>query len=299
MRRFDFAMHRAAFRRSARGLERTGRRFAHEAATHRVAATPSAADEPGRSGTPGVRAWLIAVSASATARARFNRVSGLMALSASLVLTAATAVAGSIDALSSKDAAGGMKAAISQGIDKAIAQLGAPNGFLNNPKYTIPLPSGLEKADRALRMIGMSGDADKLKEAMNHAAEMAVADAKPVFKQAAQKMTVADAKGILTGGDTSATEYFRKATTEQLTARFKPIVTKQTEKLKLRALYDQYAGKAAQVGLIKSEDADLNDYVTARALDGLFGEIADEERAIRKDPMGQASSLIKKVFSSL
>jgi len=211
----------------------------------------------------------------------------------------AVMAAGSLDALSSKDAAGGMRAAISQGIDKAIAQLGAPNGFLDNPKYTIPLPSAMEKADRALRMIGLSGDADQLKVAMNHAAEMAVADAKPVFKQAAQKMTVADAKGILTGGETSATEYFRKATTEQLTARFKPIVAKQTEKLKLRALYDQYAGKAAQVGLISAEDANLNDYVTARALDGLFGEIAEEERAIRKDPMGQASSLIKKVFSTL
>ena len=220
---------------------------------------------------------------------------------ASILLTASAwcVAAGGLDAVSSKDAAGGLKAAISQGIDKAIAQLGAPNGFLNNPKYAIPLPSGLEKADRALRMIGMSGDADQLKEAMNHAAEMAVADAKPVFKQAAQRMTVADAKGILTGGQTSATDYFRKATSEQLTARFKPIVTRQTEKLKLRALYDQYAGKAAQVGLIKSEDANLNDYVTARALDGLFGEIAEEERAIRKDPMGQASSLIKKVFSSL
>jgi Protein of unknown function (DUF4197) len=239
------------------------------------------------------------VCAVFAARAWGFRISTLTALTAALVLTAATAAAGSIDAISSKDAAGGMKAAISQGIDKAIAQLGSPNGFLKNPKYTIPLPAGLEKADRALRMIGLSGDADQLKEAMNHAAEMAVADAKPVFKQAAQRMTVADAKGILTGGETSATEYFRKATTEQLTARFKPIVSRQTEKLKLRAMYDQYAGKAAQVGLIRSEDANLNDYVTARALDGLFGEIADEERAIRKDPMGQASSLIRKVFSSL
>ena len=216
-----------------------------------------------------------------------------------LGISCAGLAAGSLDAVSSKDATGGLKAAISQGIDKAIAQLGAPNGFLNNPKYTIPLPSGLEKADRALRMIGMSGDADQLKVAMNHAAEAAVADAKPVFKQAAQRMTVADAKGILTGGETSATDYFRKATTAQLTARFKPIVSQQTEKLKLRSLYDQYAGKAAQVGLIRSEDANLNDYVTARALDGLFGEIADEERAIRKDPMGQASSLLKKVFGSL
>ena len=95
--------------------------------------------------------------------------------------------AGSIDAVSSKDASAGMRAAISQGVDKAIGMLGAPNGFLGNPKYTIPLPSALEKADRALRMIGMSGDADQLKIAMNHAAEMAVADAKPVFKQAARE----------------------------------------------------------------------------------------------------------------
>jgi Protein of unknown function (DUF4197) len=207
--------------------------------------------------------------------------------------------AGSIDTLSSKEASSGLRAAISQGIDKAIATLGAPNGFLQNPKYTIPLPSALEKADRALRMVGLSGDADQLKVAMNHAAEMAVAEAKPVFKQAAQRMTVADAKSILTGGETSATQYFRQATTAQLTARFKPIVARETSKLKLHSLYDQYAGKAAQVGLVSSEDANLDDYVTAKALDGLFGEIAEEERAIRKDPLGQASSLLKKVFGAL
>jgi hypothetical protein len=206
---------------------------------------------------------------------------------------------GSVDALSSKDASAGLRAAISQGIDKAIATLGAPNGFLENPKYTIPLPPALEKADRALRMIGMSGDADELKVAMNHAAELAVADAKPVFKQAAQRMTVADAKGVLTGGDTAATQYFRQATSAQLTTRFKPIVAQATAKLKLRAMYDQYAGKAAQVGLISSQDANLNDYVTAKALDSLFAAIAAEEHAIRQDPMGQASSLIKKVFGSL
>jgi len=218
----------------------------------------------------------------------------LLTLSAPVIVPAA-----SLDAVSSKDASAGLRAAVSQGVDKAIGMLGAPNGFLGNPKYTIPLPTALEKADRALRMIGMSGDADALKAAMNHAAEMAVADAKPVFKQAAQRMTVADAKTILTGGDTAATQYFRQATNSQLVTRFKPIVARETEKLKLHSLYDQYAGKAAQVGLIRSEDANLNDYVTAKALDGLFGAIAEEERAIRKDPMGQASSLIKKVFGAL
>jgi hypothetical protein len=218
----------------------------------------------------------------------------VLILSAPLIAAAA-----SLDTVSSKDASAGLRAAISQGVDKAIGMLGVPNGFLGNPKYTIPLPSALEKADRALRMVGLSGDADELKAAMNHAAEMAVADAKPVFKQAAQRMTVADAKGILTGGETAATQYFRQATSAQLITRFKPIVARATAQVKLRGLYDQYAGKAAQVGLISAEDANLNDYVTAKALDGLFGAIAEEERAIRTDPMGQASSLIKKVFGAL
>jgi hypothetical protein len=204
-----------------------------------------------------------------------------------------------LNSLTSKDATGGLKAALSQGIDTAVTQLGATNGFLNDPKVTIPLPSSLQKADRTLRMLGMSKDADNLKAAMNHAAEAAVANAKPVFKQALQKMTLADAKAILTGGDDAGTQYFRKATSQQLSAQFKPIIARETAKLDLAALYDRYAGKAAELGLIPAQDANLNDYVTNKALDGLFSRIADEERAIRTDPMGQASSLIQKVFSAV
>ncbi len=227
------------------------------------------------------------------------RPGSIAALCIFLLITPLIALAGSLDAVSSKDASSGLRAALSQGIDKAIGTLGAPNGFLNNPKYTIPLPSPLDKAEHVLRSMGMSRDADDLKATMNHAAEMAVADAKPVFKQALQHMTVADAKGILTGGETAATDYFRQATSAQLTTRFKPIVARETAKLKVGALYDQYAGKAAQFGLISSKDANLNDYVTAKALDGLFAEIAAEEVAIRKDPLGQASSLLKKVFGAV
>jgi hypothetical protein len=223
----------------------------------------------------------------------------LLALSATVTFASSAQAAGSLDAVSSKDAAGGLRAALAQGVDKAIGLLGKPNGFLENAKYTIALPPALEKADKALRMIGMSGDAEQLKIAMNHAAELAVADARPVFKQAVQKMSVSDAKGILTGGDNSATQYFKQATSAQLMTRFKPIVVQVTAKLKLRAMYDQYAGKAAQVGLVRAQDANLNDYVTAKALDSLFGAIGEEEKAIRKDPMGQASSLIKKVFGAL
>jgi Protein of unknown function (DUF4197) len=207
--------------------------------------------------------------------------------------------AGALDALTSKDATGGLRAALSQGIDTAVTQLGAPNGFLKDPKVTIPLPPALQKADRALRLVGMSGDADNLKAAMNHAAEAAVSQAKPVFKDALTRMSIADAKSILSGGEDAGTQYFRKATSTQLTDKFKPIIARETAKLKLAAMYDQYAGKAASMGLLKTQDASLNDYVTAKALDGLFSRIADEEKAIRKDPLGQTSSLIKKVFGAV
>ena len=213
--------------------------------------------------------------------------------------SAPSGAAVTLDALTSHDAAGGLRAALSQGIDTAVAQLGTTNGFLNDPKVAIPLPPALEKADRALRMIGMGGDADKLKVGMNHAAEDAVADAKPIFKAALQRMTLADAKGILTGGDDAGTQYFRRVTSDQLTSKFKPTIARETGKLQLAPLYDRYAGKAAELGLVNKQDADLNDYVTSKALDGLFSRIADEERAIRKNPLGQANSLIKKVFGAV
>ena len=206
--------------------------------------------------------------------------------------------AGALDALTNKDTSSGLRAALSQGIDVAVAQLGAPDGFLKNPKVTIPLPPALKKADKALRLMGMGADADALRVAMNHAAESAVSEAKPVLKNALQSMSVADAKGILTGGEDSATQYFRRTTTTDLTTRFKPIVAKATSKVQLGALYDQYAGKAASMGLLKPENANLNDYVAAKALDGLFSRMADEEKAIRKDPLGQTNSLIRKVFSA-
>jgi uncharacterized protein DUF4197 len=224
-----------------------------------------------------------------------------VALAVLLASCSAVALADSaaLDALSSKDAAGGLRDALSKGIDVAVTQLGATDGFLNDPKVTIPLPAALEKAQRGLVLFGMGAQGEQLKATMNHAAESAVGQAKPIFKQALQHMTLADAKGILTGGDGAATAYFRQATTTQLTAKFKPIVSGATAKLGLAAKYDQYAGKAAQLGLLSARDANLDDYVTAKALDGLFSRIAEEEHAIRKDPLGQANSLIKKVFGAL
>lgn len=217
-----------------------------------------------------------------------------------LALVAAGSVAASaLDALTSKDARGGLRAALTQGIEAAVGRLGVKDGFLANPQVRIPLPPALDKVDRTLRRFGMAGEADKLKEAMNHAAENAVAAATPILKDALKRMTVTDAKAILTGGDDAATRYFQGATSETLRTRFRPIVAAATAKLQVAALYDRYAGQAAQFGLLKAEDANLNDYVTQKALAGLFLVMADEERAIRKDPLGQASSLVRKVFGAL
>jgi hypothetical protein len=217
-----------------------------------------------------------------------------------LLLAVSGAAAGSsLDAVTSQDAAGGLRAALSQGIDVAVAQLGVKNGFLDDPKVAIPLPHPLDKAEGGLRMLGMGSEADQLKATMNHAAEDAVAQAKPIFKHALQQMTLEDAKSILTSGNGAGTAYFRKATSAELSAKFKPVVAAETAKLGLAAKYDEYAGKASQLGLISSHDASLNDYVTEKALDGLFSRIAEEEHQIRKDPMGQTSALVKKVFGSL
>jgi hypothetical protein len=226
---------------------------------------------------------------------------GLMLVYVGLACTLAPGMvdAGSLDELSSKDAASGLHAALGQAIDHAVAHLGVAGGFLSNPKVTIPLPPALEHVDRGLRLVGLGGESDALKTAMNHAAESAVAEAKPILKQALQRMTFEDAKGILGGGGDAATQYFRRVTAGSLGAKFKPIVASATARVKLASLYDEYAGKASKFGLVKSEDTNLNDYVTSKALDGLFSVMADEERAIRKDPLGQASSLIKRVFGAL
>jgi Protein of unknown function (DUF4197) len=212
---------------------------------------------------------------------------------------AALATAGDLASLTSSDAAGGLRAALGKGVDTAVAHLGAPGGFLDNDKLRIPLPPALEKVERGLRMVGMSGEADELKVAMNHAAEAAVADSKPVLVSALKKMTITDAKQILTGGDDAATQYFRRTSGAVLHDRMRPIVAKATAQAKLGALYDRFAGKASELGLLSGDSADLDDFVTAKALDGLFSVIADEEHSIRQNPVAAGSALIKKVFGAL
>ena len=218
-----------------------------------------------------------------------------------LVLSLATTLvqAGALDAISTGDASAGVKEALNKGADYAVASLGRNGGFLGNDKVKIPLPGYLQKAESALRMFGMGKQADQLVETMNHAAENAVAVAKPVLVESIRKMSVQDAKGILTGGEDSVTQYFKRTSTEQLTAKFMPIVKKETGKLQLAEQYNKFAGKAASAGLIEQKDADIDSYVTQKAMDGLFLMIAEEEKKLRANPVAAGSAVLKKVFGAL
>ena len=220
-------------------------------------------------------------------------------LIAALTLVTSVGMALDLDSLTNTDASAGLKKALDQGINTAIGKLGVTDGFLKNPAVKIPLPPKLAKAESMMRMMGMGAQADQLVTSMNRAAEAAVPESKVLLKQALKQMSVADAKQILTGGDDAATQYFKRVTYAPLEAKFKPIVTRSTEKVKLAQQYNQVAAKGVQLGLLKSEDATLESYVTQKTLDGLFLMMADEEKAIRKDPLGQASSLLKKVFGAI
>ena len=220
-------------------------------------------------------------------------------LVAMFLLLPGAAHALSFDQLTGNDATAGLKEALTQGAGKAVDLLGRENGFLGNPKVRIPLPDKLDRAGKMMRSMGMGKQVDELETTLNRAAEAAVPEAKKLLVDAIAGMSVQDAKGILTGGDNSATEYFRRTTSAPLGDKFRPIVQQAIAKVKLAEQYNLFAGSAARFGLIDKEDSTLDGYVTNKALDGLFMMIAEEEKAIRENPLGATGSLARKVFGAL
>ena len=216
-----------------------------------------------------------------------------------IVLVSFPVFADGLDAISNKDATSGLKQALTDGSAAAVGLLGKENGFFGNPKVKIPLPPALEKVEGALRMMGKKKEADDLVLAMNRAAEAAVPEAKALLVDAVKKMSVQDAKGILTGGDTAATDYFRRTTQGQLTQRFLPIVKKATDRVGLAQQYNSLAGQGASFGLVGKDEATVENYVTKKALDGLYLMIAEQEKQFRQNPMGAASNIVQKVFGAL
>jgi Protein of unknown function (DUF4197) len=197
---------------------------------------------------------------------------------------------------SETDAAAGVRTALERGATSAVALLGRSDGFLGNAKVRIELPGFLKDAAKLLKATGQGKRVDELVTAMNRAAEAAVPQAKVLLVSAVKAMSVDDAVKIVKGGETSVTQFFSGKTREPLGVQFLPIVARATEKVSLAKKYDALAGKAAGFGLMKKEEANLNGYVTGKALDGLYFMIGEEEKKIRKDPIGTGSAILKKVF---
>ncbi|MBA2722123.1 MAG: DUF4197 domain-containing protein [Methylibium sp.] len=201
--------------------------------------------------------------------------------------------------LTDADARAGLKAVLERGATAAVSLLGRTDGFLGNPKVRIALPSGVDSAAKLLRGIGQGQKVDELVTAMNRAAEAAVPQSRQLLSDAVARMSVTDAKKILTGGDTSVTQFFADKTRKPLGATFLPIVTEQTEKVALADKYNAVAGRAAGFGLLNRNDANIQQYVTGKTLDGLYLMIGEEEKKIRRDPVSTGSDLLKKVFGSI
>lgn len=218
---------------------------------------------------------------------------------ACLALIAAPVLATDLEALTQSEVGKGLREALVQGVGQAVSSLSAADGFLGNPEVKIPLPPALEKVERALRRLGQGRHADELVTTMNRAAESAVAEAKPILLDGVKRMTLADAKAILTGPDDAATRYFRKTSGEAIAKKFLPKVKAATARVKLAEDYRRFAGPAADLGLLDAKDADLDQYIAAKAVDGLFVMIAKQEKAIRADPVGQSTRLLRKVFGAL
>ena len=213
-----------------------------------------------------------------------------------LLLAMGTPVSAWAGLLSEADASSGIKTALERGAVAAVDLLGRNDGFLKNPKVKIPLPGFLDDAAKLLKYTGQQKRVDELVMAMNRAAEAAVPEAKSLLVSAVKSMSVQDALKIVQGGDTSVTRFFAGKTREPLGVRFLPVVTRATEKVALADKYNAVAAKASGLGLVKKEDANIQSYVTRKALDGLYFMIGEEERKIRRDPLGTGSDILRKVF---
>ncbi len=200
--------------------------------------------------------------------------------------------------LSNSDIAAGLKAALAQGTRSAVSQLGRSDGFWGNAAARIPLPAPLAKLERTVRGIGMGGFVDQFHLSLNRAAEQAVPVAADVFAQSLQKLTLNDVRGILTGPDDAATQYFKRSTTATLTAKFRPLVAKATANVGVAQSYKQLAVSAGPFATALGAPSDLDGYVTQKALDSLFVQVAAEEARIRSNPAARGSAILKKVFGA-
>lgn len=215
-----------------------------------------------------------------------------------IVKEAATVLENGSGNVTQSEITSGLKEALQVGITKGADIVSKPDGFFKNTQIKIPLPSEAAKVEKTLRDLGLGSEVDKAILAINRGAEDAAKSAKPIFVSAITKMTINDAMNILKGTDkTAATGYLKKTTSSQLTAAFSPIISKSLEKTLATKYYSDIVKQYNQLPIVtKKLNPDLSEFVTQKALDGLFLMIAKEEQNIRKDPVARVTALLKKVF---
>ena len=241
------------------------------------------------------------------------RADWLSALGLSKSSTNAASSAG-LSALSQTQMAGGLKDALGNGLQHAVASLGHDGGFLTNVAVKIPMPEKLQTVEKTLRALKQDKYADEFVATMNHAAEQAVPQAASVFGDAVKQMSIDDAKAVLTGPNDAATQFFRRTTSTNLYAKFYPIVQQATAKAGVTSAYKSMLAKvsssaggsgfgAALGGLannyLGADALDVDKYVTDKTLDGLFKMVADEEKSIRQNPVARTTDLMKQVFGAV
>ena len=184
----------------------------------------------------------------------------------------------------------GLKQVLQIGAENSVKLVGRPNGYFGNAAIKILMPSNLRSLEKGLRLVGYGPKVDDFVLSMNRAAEAAAPAARKIFVEAITSMSFDDARRILSGGDTAATDYFKGKTTPQLTAAFRPAKNGVTRQY--NALVEQYKA----IPFANNQDLDITSYVVTKALGGLFYELGEEERKIRKDPAAQTTSLLREVF---
>ncbi len=198
---------------------------------------------------------------------------------------------------SALDISGGLKEALKKGVDEEVTKLTQTDGFYGNPSVKILFPEELQKVDKSLRRLGMSKLADDGVKSLNHAAELAVKEATPIFVDAITKMSIADAKNILMGSDNAATVYLDNTTRAALYAKFSPVVQESIGKVGADKIWSSIITKYNSVPLVTKVNPDITDYVTTKALEGVFKMIAVKEKDIRTNLSARTSGLLQKVFA--
>ncbi len=198
--------------------------------------------------------------------------------------------------LSEGDVVNGLKEALNVGTNNAVGLLGKPDGILRNPLYMIPFPQEAIRAKEKLEQLGMETLIDNFIATMNHGAENAVSKAGPIFLNAISSMTISDAVNILKGADNAATEYFKSKTTASLTALFKPEISKALDAVNCTKYWTDITSTYNKIPLVNPIETDLSKYVTEKALNALFTQIATEEKKIRTNPAARINDILKKVF---